>query len=159
LLASAIVIFTAVTVLFGWYLTLPAIVQIHPTFVPMQFNTALCFLLSGAALFSYLQSRLALTRLFASGALLLAGLTGLQMLLGLNFHLDQLFMEHYVTVKTVSPGRMEPNTSLCFVLISTNLLILSSPLSDKIRSLFASIVSPLVTALAAIALLGYLIGA
>lgn len=39
-----------VQVLAGWYLRSPALIQVAPAFVPMQYNTALGFLLSGIAL-------------------------------------------------------------------------------------------------------------
>ena len=39
-------------VMIGWHLKLPLVIQIHPSFVPMQYNTALGFLLAGAGLLS-----------------------------------------------------------------------------------------------------------
>jgi hypothetical protein len=37
-------------VLLGWYLHEPALIQVNPAFVPMQYNTALGFALAGLAL-------------------------------------------------------------------------------------------------------------
>ena len=37
-------------VLLGWYLHEPALIQVNPAFVPMQYNTALGFALGGLAL-------------------------------------------------------------------------------------------------------------
>jgi len=40
-----------ILVLAGWHLKIPAIIQIHPQFVPMQYDTALAFLFAGIGLF------------------------------------------------------------------------------------------------------------
>jgi len=37
-------------VLIGWHLHLPALIQLRPTLAPMQYNTALCFIIAGVAL-------------------------------------------------------------------------------------------------------------
>src|SRR5687768_8608293 len=44
------VIILGLAVLLGWHVGSPGLVQLHPTFAPMKYNTALCFLCSGAAL-------------------------------------------------------------------------------------------------------------
>src|ERR1700712_5724156 len=38
------------TVLLGWVAHIPRFVQLGPTMAPMQFNTALCFVLAGTAI-------------------------------------------------------------------------------------------------------------
>ena len=48
-------------VLFGWHAHLPALIQIKQTFVPMQYNTSLCFLLSGVGLVSIALDRSKIT--------------------------------------------------------------------------------------------------
>lgn len=157
---SILVAFMGAVVITGWHLKLPALLQIHPSFTPMQYNTALGFLLSGLALLFYLLSQLQLSRVLAAGVLLIGVLTGLQMLLGLDFHIDQLFMDHYIMVKTVSLGRMAPNTALCFVLISVSLLLASAPLSTNVRAIATAVLSPIIIAFALISLLGgYVFGA
>jgi len=45
-----IVIALGAVVIGGWYLNNTTLIQINPNFAPMQFNTALCFLLSGIGL-------------------------------------------------------------------------------------------------------------
>ena len=37
-------------IIFAWYSHIPAILQLRPDLPPMQFNTALCLVLSGAGL-------------------------------------------------------------------------------------------------------------
>ena len=52
---------------------------------------------------------------------LIGTLTLIEYVSGINLGIDQLFMEHYIGVKTSHPGRMAPNTALCFSL--TGLLL------------------------------------
>lgn len=119
---SLIVALVGLSVLIGWKTENYALVQLHPSWVPMQFNTALCFLLSGVALLGFTLQR-SWCRAIAWSILVVAGLTGLQFVLRVDLGLDQLFHDHSVTTKTSSPGRMAPNTALCFVLLSLCLLL------------------------------------
>ena len=49
-LAGVLSLFLGAVVLLGWYLREPALIQVNPAFVPMQYNTALGFALGGLAL-------------------------------------------------------------------------------------------------------------
>lgn len=105
------------TVLVGWHGRIPALIQIHPDFVPMQYNTALGFVLSGVSL---LASTALSRKCWSIPGGLTVGLIGLftliEHVLDIDLGIDQLFMEHYITVATPHPGRMAPNTALCFTL-------------------------------------------
>ena len=96
-------------VLLGWYTRNEALIQINPAFVPMQYNTALGFLLSGLGLaalaFSLQKSSTGAGILVA----LIGGITLVEYLFGVDLLLDQLFMEHYIDVETSSPGRKSKN--------------------------------------------------
>lgn len=159
LLLSLLVAALGAVVIAGWYLHIPLLLQIHPSFVPMQYNTALGFLLSGLGVLSLQLSRPRQARLLAVGVLLIGGLTLWQMLTGLDLHIDQLFMQHYVTVKTSTPGRMAPNTAVCFILVGINLWLLASSTAARHKTCLSCVLAPAILALALIALGGYLIGA
>ena len=75
-------------VLVGWYVHAPALIQVVPGFVPMQYNTALGFLLSGAGLLAaaYRSPRLAHGLGAVVGFLGLATLA--QYILGVDLGLD-----------------------------------------------------------------------
>ena len=109
-------------VLVGWYTHVKVLIQVLPAFVPMQYNTALGFLLCGAGLVALARGRLRLAIACGSVAGLVGVLTFAEYLFGLNLGLDQLFMEHYITVETSHPGRMAPNTALSFALTGTALV-------------------------------------
>ncbi|MBF0462002.1 MAG: PAS domain-containing protein [Magnetococcales bacterium] len=110
-------------VLVGWHTHRPALIQLNPAAVPMQYNTALCFLLSGAGLIAITLGWLRLALGCGGVVGVLGALTGTQYILGTDFGLDQLFMYHYITVQVIDPGRMAPNTTVCFTLSGLALLL------------------------------------
>ena len=77
---------------------------------------------------------------------------------GIDLHIDQLFMEHYIDLKTSNPGRMAPNTALCFSL--TGLAVLLTILfRDRARiSAWTATLGALIISLGIVALAGYMIG-
>lgn len=142
------------SVIIGWYFQWSALIQIHPKFAPMQFNTALGFMVLGIAILALHRDR-KITIGCASIALLLGGLTLIQYVFQVDLYIDQLFMKHNIVVATSHPGRMAPNTALNFVLSGTSLLIISQR-NSKNSLLLTSILGALVTALGTVAFLGYL---
>ncbi|BAW97598.1 sensory transduction system regulatory protein [[Synechococcus] sp. NIES-970] len=125
-LCAILVSTLGLSVMLGWYWRLPSLIQLHPTFVPMQFNTALGFVLlgTGLLLLSW-QKKVAIA--LAICVLILGGVTLMEYAFGLNLFLDELFMRHYIVVATSHPGRMAPNTALCFVLSGLALLLIANP--------------------------------
>lgn len=165
-LVSLFSVFTAITlvalgltVIFGWYMGVPALIQIHPTFPSMQFNTALGMLLSGLGLITLQLSKLKLTRLLAGTVLVMGAATGLQMVFGFDLHIDQFFIEQDLTGKTKFPGRMSPNTALCFILVASGLLFITSSLALNVKAIANALLMPIIIALAVISLLGYVLDA
>ncbi len=145
-------------VISGWNLRAPLLLQIHPTFAFMQFNTALGFLLSGIAIMALESHKPVLVRWLSAGVLLIGGLTLLQITTGYDLHIDQLFMKHYLTVTTATPGRMAPNTAFGFTLVAAALFVLISPLREGIKAHLVGVMAPAILALALIALSGYALG-
>lgn len=54
---------------------------------------------------------------------LLGSATLIEYIAGIDLSIDQLFMQHYVDVETSTPGRMAPNTALCFALTGLALVL------------------------------------
>ena len=153
---AALLLSLGAIVCVGWYTGLEALIQVHPSFVPMQFNTALGFSLLGLSLLSYARDYRSLSRWLAGGVILLGGLTLLEYLFNLNLYIDELFMEHYITVETSHPGRMAPNTALNFVLSGLGICFMSQQRSRVWALSNASFLGALSTGLGMVALLGYL---
>lgn len=143
-----------VTVLIGWHAHVVHLVQIHPRLVPMQYNTALCFVALGVGVGFLIAGRERSARLCGLAAAGVGALTLFQYLSGFDLRIDQLLMEHAITVETSHPGRMAPNTALCFILAGATV---SLGLRQRHRFV-AGVGAGLLVLLGAIPLLGYLVG-
>lgn len=139
------------TVIIGWYTKNSLLIQLSPHFVPMQFNTALCFMLSGLTTILLFFGQRIFATFFLPFIFLITVLTLLQYFFG-NLGIDELFLDHYLTTKTVHAGRMSPNTILCFLLYSNMLLLL---LLEKLNNRLLWILNSLLLAFCTLAFLGY----
>lgn len=147
-----------IVVMLGWHLRLPHVVQILPTFVPMQYNTAAGFLVVGAALVGTVCHRWRVAQALGWLSCALGVLTLAEHVFGLDFGIDQLFMEHYITVGTSQPGRMAPNTALCFSLAGLAFVLAGQGRSGQQRWKAVGILAALVLGLSTVPLIGYVVG-
>jgi signal transduction histidine kinase/CheY-like chemotaxis protein len=156
--AGSLTTLLGVVVIVGWQTDNVTLVQVLPTFVPMQYNTALCFVLCGLGLllvvFGKTRSAAAVGALAATVGIA----TLLQYIFGVNFGIDQLFHDHNITVKTSHPGRMAPNTAVCFALVGLATIARSILSRPQIRSTVSVLLSSLAMAFGTVALAGYLGG-
>jgi signal transduction histidine kinase/DNA-binding response OmpR family regulator len=145
------------TVLFGWYTHNETLIQVSAAFVPMQYNTALGFVVSGLS-FVMIRQYHAVVALCGAFVLFLGLLTLLQYIFVFDLGIDQLMMKHYISVATSNPGRMAPNTALCFFLTGIALVMLSKPNSVWQVSTGGGFLGALIFGLGVIALTGYAVG-
>ena len=152
-----ITIMLGIVVVLGWHWHSMFIVQISPEWIPMQYNTAICFVLAGISLIALNKKIFQISRIFSILLLGLSGLTTLEYLLKLNFGIDNLFIQPFILIVPVNPGRMALNTALSFIFIGMILWTLSSadsfnkkklPLSITLimSSLFLIIIVNIITA-------------
>ncbi len=141
----------------GWYTRSPHLVQLHPNFVPMQFNTALGFLVCGIGLLLLGFSEIQGVKVASAFILIVGGLTLFQYVTRIDCGIDQFFMKHYITIGTSHPGRMAPNTALCFILTALAFLMNASQQHSILQILTSGILGASIFAFGAIALLGYLL--
>lgn len=135
----ALVVMTlGAAVLLGWTLDIAVLKNIHPQWISMKANTALCFLLLGFAL-QRLASRPAdaagwTPRLAASMAGLIGLLTLGEYISGLDLGIDELlFGDPNNTYSLQHPGRMAPVTAISFVAAGLALLALDHPVRTSIH--------------------------
>ena len=151
-LSGSFSLLLGMVVIVGWHTNSPLLIQVLPGFVPMQYNTALGFVLCGVGLVAMGREKIAV------GAGLLAALIGCLTLceygFGVDLGIDELFMRHTITVKTSHPGRMAPNTAMCFALVGSATAWLA--MSTDRRG--AGLLGTFALALGVVALSGYLIG-
>ncbi len=149
-------------VIISWVFRLPSLETFLPQYVSMRFNTALCFLFTGAALLiTQNTGKKNLGPLF----ILLSALTAFIGTLSLSqnvFHynagIDQLFLTDYLALaeKYRFPGRMAANVSFCFCL--TGLALLGMVFKNRWVNLLSQYAFHLVTTVSLVAILGYLYG-
>ena len=155
-LGSAATVMLGLIVLFGWYTHNEVLIQVHPAFVPMQYNTALGFFLGGTGLMALILERQRLAAVFGWSLLAIGLLTLCEYIFNVDIGLDQLFMKHYITTETSHPGRMAPNTALCFSLSSMAILAFVHLAQWRQHMRITSLLSALTVGLGAVAFFGYL---
>jgi sensor domain CHASE-containing protein len=93
---------------------------------------------------------------------LLAGAVGLltlcEYMFGLHLGLDQLVMRASITAQTLYPGRMAPQTALCFLLAGSMLVIICKPSRSEFAHVVPELLGWMVFAFGLLACIGYLIG-
>ena len=155
-IGASILFLLGAIVIVGWLIGSVSLVQINPQFVPMQFNTAVGFILLSLALVGLSQDYQKYTRYISIALILLGGLTLAQHLFGINLFIDEIFIKHYITVATSYPGRMAPNTALNFLLGGIAILVVSRKRIRLVHILVSSFLGALIMGLATVAVLGYL---
>jgi CHASE3 domain sensor protein len=114
----------ALIVLLGWHAHVRAAVQIFDGFVPMQYNTALCFLALGGAGVGLLKGRRLLQLSAGSFAVLMGAAVILEYATGISLGIDTLFFYPWERTLSAYPGRMALITAISFFLSGSALIIL-----------------------------------
>jgi PAS domain S-box-containing protein len=142
----------------GWLTLAVALIQVLPGFPPMQYNTALGFMICGAALLSAALELRRPTALLGSLAAAMAFATLGEYLFHLNLGIDDLLVETYVLTGVSNPGRMAPNSAVALALIGTALVGLSWRSASRARHLYPALLGAIVIAIGTAALVGYAAG-
>lgn len=110
-------------VIVGWYMKNTSIVQLHESFAPMQYNTALLFVFSSLAVLLHANKYTILRRLLAILVLILSVATLVQYVANINLGIDLLFVKaDFIMTRVSHPGRMGINTAFCFMCVSLSIL-------------------------------------
>ncbi len=151
---AATLMLLGLAVITGWYTHNSLLTRIASRYVPMQFNTALGFMLSGLGLAAIVRGwRIAIG--CAAAILVLGTLTLFEYLGGVSLGIDLLLFTPYTTEMTYAPGRIAPNTALCFTLAGAALLIYAS-LGNRRKTVYAvTTLGALVTGLGLVGLSSY----
>jgi PAS domain S-box-containing protein len=142
-------------VLIGWYAHWPAIVQIFPGLVPMKYNTALEFILGGAALLLLTTCRGAIVPWIGLVIGAIGGLTLLEYIIGRNFGIDELFFKYYLILPSETSPRMAPLSACCFVFLGTAFAATGATHRTRWRLAATGILACIVAVISLVALFGY----
>jgi diguanylate cyclase (GGDEF)-like protein/PAS domain S-box-containing protein len=152
LAAAALTLLGGVAVCLAWIAGVPSATQLLATSSTVHFNTGALFAVAGAGLIAGLRGR---RRLAAAGAGLvaLAGAATLgQYLAGVEFGIDSLFI---TPTGAVADARMAPNTAVTFLLGGLAMLFLAGSRRLPWAAGIVQMLSALVLAIGAVALIGY----
>jgi len=139
----------------GWLTVAVALIQVLPGFPPMQYNTALGFMICGAALLSAALDLRRPTALLGLLAGLIGSATLIQFLFGSDLGIDQLLVETYILTGVSDPGRMGPNSALALTLVGAGLLSLAWRPVYRYWHVCPALLGSVVIALGTAALVGY----
>lgn len=142
----------------AWHLHLTVWLQLQPDWAPMQYNSALCLFVAGSG---FVAAALGQTRLVLLSGVFVAVvglLSGLESVLGIDLGIDQLLFTHDIVVNTSSPGRMGPNTAMCFGLLGSAIFMMGFRLRQGESSSVAIMLASLAVGMALVVLAGYLTG-
>ena len=154
-IAGLIVAATGLVVLAGWCCAAEPLKRLLTDWPTMKANTALCFVLAGAAL--VLRERLVARRIAAGLLGSVAALTLAEYLTGFDANIDQWLFRDVVDAHTLQPGRMTWATAFGFLLTSASLWLLKARSRAAMWKQQALALAVLV--IGAIALLGFGYGA
>lgn len=120
--ASFLLLLVSSAVMVGWWIQNSSVVQIHPSFAPMQFSTALGFFLLAVGIVSYKRYKI-IGLVSALSVALLSLISCYGYLIEETIWLDTFFTEPFVATETAYPGRMAVNTAVAFLIASFSLLL------------------------------------
>ena len=103
-ICGLIVFSVASIVIYGWHGKIQALTQIDPSFAPMQYNTALGFLLCSLGLVSLILKQRIIGQTLGILVAILGGATLSQYIFDVNFGIDNLFVDPHFLTKTTHPG-------------------------------------------------------
>jgi PAS domain S-box-containing protein len=139
----------------GWLTVAVALIQVWPGMPPMQYNTALGFMICGAALLAATIDLRRPTALLGGLATVIGAVTLCENLFQLNFGIDDLLVETYLLTGVPDPGRMAPNSALSLGLVGLALLVLAWRPGARSWHLWPALLGTIVVALGTSALVGY----
>jgi PAS domain S-box-containing protein len=123
----ALVALIALSVVAGWHLHIPPLVQVFPGLIAMQYNTSLCFLAliaTGWFLTAYKESRL--SSVVGGGFVSIMGAAVIfEYSTGISLGIDTAFFYPWENTLNAYPGRMALTTAISFFVCGCALLLIA----------------------------------
>jgi hypothetical protein len=142
--------------LFGWYCHIPQLVQVQPGMAPMQYNSALCFVLMGLALEAWTCGRTRRALPVLGGIVALMGaLTLGEYLFRARLGIDQLFFRCYIATGSSVMGRMSPVAAFSFLLGGSAMVLLTGATGPRWRALAVGSAASVTISISLVAIAGY----
>ena len=143
--------------LIGWFFHIPGLTRVGPSFNPMAANTAVGFVVDGLALILLAGGHPRVASVGAAWGLLTGVVTLVEHGLSIDLSFDQMLVADRITPQLAHPGRMAPNTALCFVLCGLALWYASRPRQSRKASTITGAIGAVALAIGTASVLGYLV--
>ena len=124
--ASFVIVISAIAVITGWIFDSTLLTSIHPDYVPMEFNTALSFLLLGISLLAFHQGKLSRTKIISVIPAIIVLALSILTLGQYLFNTDAFINEQARAQEIAFPGRMATVTTFSLFIAATSLLLLNT---------------------------------
>jgi CHASE3 domain sensor protein len=156
--AGAAVASFGLLIVISWHAHWQSILQMLPDTAPMQYNTALCFILSGTGLLLLTTAHAKIAPWLGGAVAVFTLLTLLEYLTDWDLHIDQFFFRSYLNVAVTYLGRMSPLAAVCFLLTGTGIVLVEIRKQWRYRLAVTGIFASMVGSIALVALLGFIFG-
>lgn len=161
-------------VMLGWHIHNRWLLQILPEAVPMTYNTALMFSLSGVSVLALEHKQYKIARWLAIALGVIGVLTLFQYIFDVNLGIDELLMKDYtlnsnsifntsaprqtLIERQLLPGRPAFYTALSFALTAIALILICRTRKRRRTSIIAGLCGAIVAAISILSLVGYFTG-
>ena len=154
---AAALIALSTSMLIGWFLQFPPLIQWSEAWPPIPANAAICFAIFGA-LFLAIETGYRRAALLALIPCALGLVTELQNHLPLHLPLDEQLATDYLQIEIVAPGRMPAALSWCFIIGGLSLPLIAICKRYRFCTLNLAFAGSALMAVGCSTLLGYILG-
>ncbi|MDK2972992.1 MAG: hypothetical protein PWP23_2747 [Candidatus Sumerlaeota bacterium] len=154
--AAIAVLASGSAVVGGWHAHSKLLVQLHPSWSAMQYNTAVLFVLSGAALLAGAMERKRVGAWIGAFVAIFAAVTLGQFLFGYDARIDRLSGMDWNMAGTAYPGRMAVSTAVAFIITGSALFLHGCRLTAGKGVYIVSLLGVADATLGVVAIVGYL---
>jgi len=154
--SSLFILGIAALVLVGWFADIALLKSILPQYASMKANTAICFMLTAAAIYSRSTNRkysLLFYYVCTSLSLLIITVTLAEYIAGADMGIDQLLVSDVRSEVSPYPGRISVMSAMCFALVNLGLLLATS--SHILVRRMAQAMFHIITVMSVVAMFGY----
>ncbi len=155
--AGGVSIILGTLALTGWLFHMPGFTRAGPAFNPMVVNAAVGFVLDGLALILLAGGRRRFALPGAAWSLVAGVLTLLEYGLSIDLGFDQMLAVDRIS-QSAHPGRLAPNTAVCFVLCGLALWCAARARPSGRSAAIIGVLGAVVMAIGAASVFGYLAG-
>lgn len=156
ILTGLLLIVLGVSVIFGWHYNYPLLTNLYPSFIAMQYNTAICFIVTGIAFIHLSLKQFLIAKVANAFVMLISLLVMIEYLFKIDLGIDEFLFKP--AFYFIFPGRMGFNTAIGFFLANLALWEIDSVNLSYRGNLVQKFASIIIIALSVVAILSYLTG-